>query len=529
MPEIAMHPHLETIGDDITLIVDGKPFLMRAGEAHNSTSSSLEWMARAWDKAEELGMNTVLAAVTWELIEPEEGIFDFSSVDAIVDQARERGGHLGLLWFGSWKNGQCSYAPEWVLSNPERFWRAEPVKGQRKMALTNFYNFPYTTLSAFCEETLSADCRAFARLMAHLREYDAASGTVVLVQVENEVGLMGAARDHVDAADAAFLEAVPAGLIAYMREHAEGLAPDVAAALEAGAGAGSWEQVFGPVAEELFQTYHTAAYVDAVASAGKDEYPLPMAANCWLDKGHEPGRFPTGGPNARVLEIWKWAAPSLDALGPDIYVRTFCNDCDNYRKLGNPLFVPETATHAYAAPRAIWAVGHHHALTFSPFGFEEMGEPFDEGVGVLFGMDTSDPALRTPQDPAWYRRAMEGLAGLFQHAGGYEGMDALISERGEKQSLELGEWALDVSFGEMPGAVLALPGETGETYLLGTNATFMLRSLDPAKPHCDLIACEDGRFEGGVWTRNRRLNGDETTMFKFEAPELLRVKAFCYA
>lgn len=529
MTENNSFPHIETIDGNATLVVGGNPFLMRAGETHNSTGSSIPWMAKAWDKADELGMNTLLVAVTWELVEPAEGTFDFTGVDALIDQARERGGHLGFLWFGAWKNGQCMYAPEWVRSDPDRFLRAEAVKGERKTTLTNFYNMPYSTLSAFCEETLTADSNAFARLMAHLREYDGGTGTVVLVQVENECGLMGAARDHCDEADRLFAEQVPAGLVAFMREHADGLAADVAAALAAGAAEGTWEEVFGPVAEEMFQTYYTAAYVDAVASAGKDEYPIPMAVNCWLDKGHEPGRFPTGGPNARVLEIWKWAAPSLDACGPDIYVRTFCDDCDNYRKLGNPLFIPETATHAYAAPRAIWTTGHHHALCFSPFGFEEMGEPFDDSVGVLFGMDTSDPALRTPQNVDEYRAAMEGLAGLFSYAGGYGNMEAVISERGKKQTLELGNWVLDVTFGDTPGAVLALPVSDDEAFVLGMGASFFWHSSVEGKPHCDLLVCEDGRFVDSAWMRDRRLNGDETTMPAFEGPTLLRLKTFCYA
>ncbi len=432
-------------------------------------------------------------------------------MDALIDQARERGGHLGLLWFGAWKNGQCMYAPEWVRSDPDRFWRAEPVKGERKTTLTNFYK--HAVQHAFCllrgdaegrRERLRAPDGAPARVRRGM-------GTVVLVQVENECGLMGAARDHCDEADRLFAEQVPAGLVAFMREHADGLAPDVAAALAAGTGEGTWAEVFGPCAEELFQTYYTAVYVDSVASAGKEEYPVPMAANCWLDKGHEPGRFPTGGPNARVLEIWKWAAPSLDACGPDIYVRTFCNDCDNYRKLDNPLFIPETATHAYVAPRAIWATGHHHALCFSPFGFEEMGEPFDDSVGVLFGMDTSDPALRIPQDPVQYRAAIEGLAGLFAYAGGYGNMEAIISERGKKQQLELGNWVLDVTFGDMPGAVLALPVSDDEAFVLGMGANFFWHSAAEDKPHCDLLVCEAGRFVDGVWMRDRRLNGDETT------------------
>lgn len=520
---------VEVVDGSLTLVVDGKPFLMRAGETHNSTSSSKAWMDAAWDKADELGMNTLLVPITWELVEPEEGVYDFSSVDMLIDQARERGNHIVPLWFGAWKNGQCTYAPEWVRADVERFRRAEVVKGQHKVVLTNFHNFPYSTLSAFCEATRVADARAFAKVMAHLKEYDGEVGTVIAVQVENECGLMGAARDHIDAADALFDEQVPEGLASFMRDNAAGLAPDIAAALSAGAGEGTWSEVFGPCAEELFQTYYTALYVEAVASAGKREYALPLFANCWLDKGHEPGRFPTGGPNARVLEIWKWAAPSLDACGPDIYVPTFCQDCDNYRKLGNPLVIPETATHAYAAPRAIWTIGHHHALCFSPFGFEEMGEPFSEGIGILFGMDTSDPALRTPQDPAEYRAVMDAVAGIFAYAGGYGQMDAVISERGKEQSLELGSWAIDVRFGDKPGAVLALPVADDEAFVLGMNAALDLRSLDESLPFCDIHACEDGAFVDGAWVRDRRLNGDETTMLSVEGPTLLRMKALCYA
>lgn len=521
---------IQSTGTDKTLTIDGKPFLMLAGEVHNSTGSSIAWMERAWDKAETLGMNTLLVAVAWEDVEPDEGCYDFSGVDALIDQARERGGHLGLLWFGSWKNGQCMYAPSWVKSDTARFWRAEPVKGQKKTVLTNFHNLAYTTMSAFCDATREADAKAFAALMAHVRDYDAAQQTVIAVQVENECGMMGAARDHVDAADAAFAEDVPAELIAFMREHADGLAPDVAEAFAAGAGAGSWEEVFGPVAEELFQTWYTARYVEFVAAAGKAVYPLPLFVNTWLDKGHEPGRFPTGGPNVRVFEIWKLAAPSIDVLGADIYPRTFCDVCDSYRKLGNPLLIPETATHAHAAPRLAWTVGHHHALCFSPFGFEEMGEPFSDDIGVLFGMDTSDPAQRMPQDPVAYRATAEALAGLFELGGGYGHMDAVIEERGQMQELSLGSWKLAVRFADTPGAVVALPVAEDEAYvLLMGGAMVQPQSASDALPFCDLLLCEEGTVVDGAWVRDRRLNGDETTVITADAPTLLRMRVLCYA
>ena len=375
-----MIPYMKKQGSASILMVHDRPYVMLAGEVHNSSPSSPAYMEDVWAKAEKLSLNTILAPVTWELTEPEEGVFDFSLVDSLLAQARSYGKKLVLLWFGAWKNAQCYYAPEWVKSDMTRFRRAEMVKGQRKMILTDFHNFPYSTLSAFCPVTQEADARAFARLMAHLRETDREENTVIAVQVENETGFMGAAREHSDEADAAFARNVPQELVTFMLSHTEAMASDVRDALLSGKREGTWEEVFGPVAEEIFTAWYTASYVEAVAAAGKAEYPLPMAVNCWLDKGHKPGRFPSGGPVARVMEVWKQAAPHIDVFGPDIYVPYFCDVCDSYRKLDNPLFIPEAASHAYAAARELYAVGHHHAVGYSPFGFEEMGEPFGDSA-----------------------------------------------------------------------------------------------------------------------------------------------------
>lgn len=254
-----------------------------------------------------------------------------------------------MLWFGAYKNAQCYYAPAWVKRDIERFRRAQMVPGQNKVRYAEFHNFEITALSLYCEETRAADAGAYAALMAHLREVDAQDHTVILVQVENECGQMVAAREHSPWADAAFAESVPTELIEALAVDPTSLASELAEALEAGAGSGSWEQVFGEHAEEMFTTYHMARYVEAVAAAGRAEHPLSTACNCWLDKGHKPGRFPTGGPNLRVMGVWKHAAPSIDMLGPDIYIPAFCKVCDGYAREDNPLFIPETATHAYAA------------------------------------------------------------------------------------------------------------------------------------------------------------------------------------
>ena len=149
-----------------------KPFIMLAGEAHNSNSSSLAAMEPVWEKAGQLCLNSILLPVSWELIEPEEGKFDFSLVDGLIREARKRGFKLGLLWFGTWKNAQCTYAPEWVKTDLARFRRAEIRKAERRVRLDMFHGLDYSTLSCFCQEAKEADAKAFAALMAHLKETD---------------------------------------------------------------------------------------------------------------------------------------------------------------------------------------------------------------------------------------------------------------------------------------------------------------------------------------------------------------------
>ena len=103
-------PHLRVQGEASQLIVDGQPFLMLAGELGNSTASDLDYPRRYWPRLQALHLNTVLAPVYWELIEPEEGQFDFALVDGLIEDARAHDMRLVLLWFGSWKNSMAILA-----------------------------------------------------------------------------------------------------------------------------------------------------------------------------------------------------------------------------------------------------------------------------------------------------------------------------------------------------------------------------------------------------------------------------------
>ena len=114
-------PHLRKQENAVQLVVDGEPYLIIGGELHNSSSSDLDYMKPIWARLKALHLNTVLAVVAWELVEPQEGTFDFALVDGLIREARRNDLRLVLLWFGSWKNGMSSYAPSWVKRDYETF------------------------------------------------------------------------------------------------------------------------------------------------------------------------------------------------------------------------------------------------------------------------------------------------------------------------------------------------------------------------------------------------------------------------
>ena len=534
-------------------MVEDKPFILLAGEVHNSDSSSPAYMEKIWDIANNLGMNALLLPVSWEMIEPEEGHFDYSVPQALIDQARERDMRIVFLWFGSWKNAECMYAPEWVKTDLVRFPRAQIEKGKNKAGRTISpsipVKMPYTTLSYLGEETVQADARAFAALMGFLKDYDGERQTVVAVQVENETGLLGAAREVSDAADALFAAEVPAGFAAYMRCHAETMVEDVKTAVENGAASGTWTEVFGSAAEELFSAYHVARFVNTVAKAGKEVYPLPMTVNCWLDKGGEPGSYPTGGPVSKVHEVWDFCAPAIDAYCPDIYVPQFKEVCDEYTRRGSALFIPESATHSYCAPRLVYTVGHYHAMCYSPFGFDDIGKPFTAVQGFLFGMDVSDPALKTPQnfdEYAAFGKILREMEPMLAEAYGSDRLQAVSAETdpmiphpsgnpflAQQPAMDFGAFTVTVGFQSRlnprtDGVCLCLAVSDSECWLVGNVCDIRLASGNEAQPNLDLLLLEEGRFENGRWIPCRRLNGDESARLSMEKPSVWHVRFFTY-
>jgi hypothetical protein len=381
-------PHLEKRGLATQLIVDGKPFLALGGEPPTSGTSNPEFLRYMLKVMAETHQNTAALGIGWNWIEPVKGKFDFSIVDAAIKEAKKNDQRLVLVWFGSWKNGQSNFAPPWVKADQENFPRAQIKNGQTA-----------ENLSTFSENGVEADSRAFAALMRHVREVDS-SHRVIMIQVENEIGIFGDSRDRSEMANKAFAAAVPAGLMDYIQKHKDGLHPLFRKVWEA-AGlktSGTWEEVFGkgPEAGEIFMAWNYARYVNRVAEAGKKEYPIPMFANTWGSKGW--GQGPHGEPIDHVHDVWKAGAPAVDMYCPDAYYGAqgaadhIVDLTTRYTSNGLPFFTVEAQDGDMGAGHAFYAIGQQRAIGYLGMGNDGLLQWFTT-TGINWPAGVSEPEM----------------------------------------------------------------------------------------------------------------------------------------
>ncbi len=487
-------PRLAKQGDVTQLIVDGKPFLVLGGELHNSSSSSLEYMKPIWPKLKQMNLNTVLAVVSWALIEPEEGQFDFTIVDGMIKEARRHDLRLVILWFGSWKNGISHYVPSWIKNNIERFPRVR-IENDKNIEV----------LSTLSYENRRSDALAFTELMRHIREVDSRKHTVIMVQVQNEVGVLGDSRDRCPLADDAFAKPVPAELMQYLIEHKDDLLPGLKN-LWSTTGfkeTGTWTEVFGKSlgADEIFMAWNYARYIDQIAEAGKAEYPLPMFVNAWIvqPEDKKPGDYPSGGPQAEVHDIWRAGAPHIDLLAPDIYLPNFAEICASYSRSGNPLFIPESFAGERGAANVFCSVGQHNAMGYSPFGIDSRvtdpeNDPLPKAYHVLSQL--------VPQ-------ILEGQA-----KGKIVGVMLSKEKPGEK--FELGDYTLAVELRQqrrlttVPDLAygLIISVEPDEYIVAGNDIQITFFPNTQVLPMAGLASVYEGEYVKGKWVPGRKLNGD---------------------
>jgi len=492
-------PYLQIQGTATQLMVHGRPFLMIGGELGNSSASDLEYMKPVWPKLAGLNVNTILAPVYWELLEPEENRFDYTLVDGLIEQARAHDMKLVFLWFGSWKNSMSCYAPYWVKADPERFPRAVTKEG-----------IPQEILSCFSQENLKADQKAFAALMRHIKKIDDKDCTVIMVQVENEIGMIPDARDHSAVADTLFGGQVPGELMQYLQQHRDTLIPEFRTVWERSGYrmTGTWEEVFGEGlgTEEIFMAWYYARYVEAVTAAGKVEYNLPMYVNAALIRpDYLPGQYPSAGPLPHIMDIWRAGAPAIDFLAPDIYFPNFAEWCQKYHRSGNTLFIPETGQGNTGAVNIYYAMGQHDAMGYCPFSIES-GEDSDKNplAGSYAVISQLAPLILENQG----RNKMRGV---------------LVDEENPEQRVTLGDYTFVCSHEYTSKWTHRAPGDAwprkgcmiiqvgrDEYFIAGSGVIVTFEPAEKGAFIAGIGSLDEGRFINGTWTPGRRMNGDQS-------------------
>jgi beta-galactosidase GanA len=500
------------------LLVDGEPYLILGGQANNSSNYPAV-LPQVWPTIAALNANTLEIPVAWEQVEPVEGQFDFSWIDALIPQARENNVRLVLLWFGTWKNTSGSYVPEWVKADGARFPRMRTRDGK-----THYVHSPHG------RATLEADKRAFVAMMRHLKQIDP-QHTVIMVQPQNEVGSYGSPRDFSPEANRLFAGQIPAELARKMGKR------------------GTWSEVFGAKADSSFNAWYTARYIDEIAAAGQAEFNLPMYVNVVTSDPADPkageGGGASGGADWPVLDVWKAAAPHIAIAAPDLYdrpYRVYNAKLDKMARPDNPLFVPETGNDLEFA-RYFWLALGKGAIGWAPFGMDPTYNNFPlGGKNLADNLDAfaSKFALMKPIAGDWARLA-------FEHptVGFAKGDDA------SEQTANLGRWTIKAQYGlwafgdptwtfmEMPphpnkdlpvgGAALIQLGPD-EVLLAGSDVRISFALAAPREGDTvHFLSVEEGTFEDGRWVMSRRWNGDQTDYgLNLANPTLLKVRLGTY-
>ena len=481
-------PALRELNGHKALYVDGQPFLILGLQWDCDSCYSAETMTSLMPHARRMGCNVASLLLAWRCVEPQEGQFDFSILEAMLAGAREHNLRIVLVWFGAYKNACMNYAPDWVRNNPQRFRRAVDANG---CALQNFacYN---------CEETLQRDMTAVSAVFNYLKKYDI-DHRVILFQVNNEAGLLNTARCHCDACNALFEK-------------------------------NGFADRYGGRAEEAFSAECVLVFNERIAERAKAILPLPCYMNAWLvgqSPGQRPGTYPSGGPVHTVLDVYRNGMHYIDFVAPDVYdagYKNFHRRCKEYSFDGNPLFIAEHASGkgCRAELNVYYAIGQRGAIGFDPWAIDcasGTGAPLVDRVSGRWSEEAyellySYAPIRDAMVPIALRQHTNDLRHWVQEPGDYEALldfaDARVYVEYARHSNSRG---------------LALRMDATHYVVAGCRAN--VQFYDHTGSALPIRRVEQGKFEGEVFIperKTRREREDDTLPFRLQDPGVYLVE-----
>ena len=513
--QLKQTPIPQLVGEDgrYKLVVDGQPFFILGGQCGNSSN----WPAvlpTVWSTLKLMNANTLEIPIYWEEIEPVQGKYDFKSVQRLLDQAREQDIRLVLLWFATWKNGSNHYMPEWMKLESGKYPNILGKDGKQ-----------VDSPSPHCKAAMEADAKAFTAVMQYLKDNDPCH-TVIMVQVQNEPGSWGSVRDYSKLGNKLFKQQVPPALLTPAVLNELGV-PVVSK--------GTWSEVFGERADEYFQAWSVASYIEYVAAAGKKVNPLPMYVNVALRDpfGNPPAtNYESGGATDNVIPIYKVAAPHIDLVAPDIYQRgdaNYTRSIELYTRNDNALMVPETSG---GSNKYLYEVVKQ-GIGFSPFGVDKGYPNINDNINLGRDYKLLKPIADKIAQWSFERRIYA----------------AFEPENHAVRRLDLGQWEAILVFGQprrsndIPetntpsegrsawGKAMIVKLDEGDFLVAGNNVRFTFRPLGRNEGKAwHYLRVEEGCYnDSGEWEMKRVLNGDETDWtgpYAGPVPTMLRIRVY---
>ena len=445
-------------------LVDGRPFLILGLQWDCDSCFTPEEMNPLFPHAARMGANTVTLPTYWREIEPEPDHYDFRMLDERITQARANGLRVIPLWFATWKNACSFYAPDYIRLDDVTYQAALDRNG--KPTVSKCYN---------AEATWQRDQAALVKMMEHIKQVDG-DHTVIMVQVENEPGVLGSDRCYCPTCNKLFAE-------------------------------GEYEEIYGANAAEAFSVISTAHYIDRLAGEAKAVLPLPMYQNVWQTPwlGGIPGReWPSGGAVQHMLDLYLSQIKNLDIIAPDVYrhgYQDFNRFCETYRRPNNPLYIAEHSSSitGRAERNVFYAIGKHGAIGFDPWAIdspfpERDGPPLVDGASYQWG-----PQAYWLQDSYLaIGRAIEPIV----EAQDTERIFTFVQEPGDSGA----SWAaqgcdVHVSYVHRDNAArgIIIQRAANEFLIIGVGCAITFRRPRPDSSPIPIVSAQWGRFEQDRW------------------------------